>query len=131
MHTKLKGDIGELAVAGELLRLGWNVSFPYGENLKYDLIVEKQGKMKRVQVKTVIPKNGALRINCRSSNNWTVVHYNKNDFEVLAVYDLIAQDIYFIPVSKINKSLINLRLKPAKNFQKLNINLAKSFKSFN
>ena len=129
MHTKLKGDIGELITAQELLRRGWHVAFPYGENLKYDLIIEKEGIIKRVQVKTVIPKNGVLHINCRSSNNWSVIHYSKDDFEVLAAVDLIANKVYFIPSEKIGKSLINIRIEPAKNYQKKGINLAEQFSS--
>jgi len=127
MHTKLKGDIGELIAAQELLRRGWHVAFPYGENLKYDLIIEKDGDIKRAQVKTVMPKNGVLHINCRSSNNWSVVHYDKNDFEVLIAVDLNTSKVYFIPSKKIGRNLINIRIEPTKNFQKKGINLAQSF----
>ncbi len=103
------------------------VSFPISENTQYDLIIEKNGKMKRVQVKTVVPKNGVMIINCRSSNNWDVINYSKKDFEILAAVDIISKNIYYIPVKHINKSCINLRLTASKNKQEKNINLAKSF----
>jgi len=128
MHTKLKGDIGELQVAKELLSRGWHIAFPFEENLKYDLVAEKEGVFKRIQVKAVMPKNGALHVNCRSSNNWSVIHYNKKDFEVLAVVDIDSGKIYFIPSDQIHKSLINLRLVHAKNSQKIGINHAENYK---
>ncbi|MBI2444358.1 MAG: hypothetical protein HYV42_03925 [Candidatus Magasanikbacteria bacterium] len=129
MHTKLKGDIGELVVAVKLLQDGWHVAFPYGENLKYDLVVEKQGIMKRVQVKSVFPKNGVLHVNCRSSNNWSVIHYQPEDFEILATVDLESKEVYFIPSKQISKTLIDLRLIPTKNKQKSKINYAEDFKT--
>mgnify|MGYP001291321766 CR=1 FL=1 len=130
MHTKQKGDIGQLIVATDLTRRGWNIAFPYGENIKYDLIAEKNGICRRVQVKAVTPKNGALRVNCRSSNNWSVRSYKPNDFEVLAAVDLKNQNVYFIPSDRIKKNLMNLRLSPAKNEQKININFAEDFITF-
>lgn len=122
MHTKQKGDIGELVAAQEFLRQGWHVAFPYGENMKYDLIVEKEGIFKRVQVKSVYPRNGVLHVNCRSSNNWSVTSYTSNDIDLLAAVDLQSNKVYFIPSNKINKALFDLRLEPAKNGQKKNIN---------
>ena len=130
MHTKLKGDIGELIVAQHLLEQGWHVAFPFGENLKYDLIVEKNNIFKRVQVKAVIPKNGVLNINCRSSNNWSVVSYTPEDFEVLAAVDLVARKVYFVPSTKIGRNLIKLRIAKAKNSQKLGIHYAEEFVDF-
>ena len=69
MHKKTKGAIGELAVAAKLLKEGWNVLFPFGENNRYDLVGEKDGKFLKVQVKYVSPLNGALTVSCKSSNN--------------------------------------------------------------
>src|SRR3989338_10767362 len=124
MHTKLKGDIGELMVATELLRAGWHISFPYGENLKYDILAEKEGVFKRVQVKAVTPRNGVLRVNCRSSNNWSVLHYKPEDFEILAVADLKNHKVYFISSGRVTRNLINLRISPPKNGQRKKVNLA-------
>ena len=112
MHTKLKGDIGELMVATELLRAGWHIAFPYGENLKYDILAEKEG---------------VLRVNCRSSNNWSVLHYKPEDFEILAVADLKNHKVYFISSGRVTRNLINLRISPPKNGQRKKVNLAEDF----
>lgn len=130
MHTKLKGNIGELIVARLLLENGWNVAFPYGENLKYDLIAEKDGVCKRVQVKTVKPKKGVLHVNCRSSNNWSVHHYSSKDFETLAAVNFETGKVYFIPSTKIRRSLMNIRISEPKNFQKTGIHRAQEYTNF-
>lgn len=127
MHTKLKGDVGQLIVAKELLTKGWHISFPYGENLKYDLVAEKEGIFKRVQVKAVTPKNGVLHVNCRSSNNWSVVPYSSKDFELLAAVDMNTDKVYFISSHRMHKNLFNVRLSLAKNNQNKKVNFASEF----
>lgn len=125
---KLKGEIAELAVATRLVEEGWKVLFPYGENCRYDIVIERGGKFFRLQVKYVTPKNSVLSVNCRSSNNWSVLHYTAEDLDYLAVYDALSRDIYFIPVSEINRSLFKLRLEKTKNNQKQKVNLANKYK---
>lgn len=47
-NTNRKGDIAELAVAQKFLELGYYVSFPFGDDSPYDLIVDMNGELKRV-----------------------------------------------------------------------------------
>jgi hypothetical protein len=69
-----------------------------------------------------------LNINCRSSNNWSVLHYSPEEIDIIAAYNPYGGEIYFIPISKINRSLFRIRISPTKNNQKLKIHLAKDFK---
>ena len=64
MHKKTKGSVAELFVAARLMNEGWRVLVPYGENTRYDLVGERDGKFVRIQVKYVHPKRGALYVNC-------------------------------------------------------------------
>ena len=41
MNTKLKGDLGELKVASDLVSQGYTISIPFGDNSAYDLILDK------------------------------------------------------------------------------------------
>ena len=127
MNKKDKGDFAELRVASELISSGWNVLFPYGEDNRYDLVAEKTGVFRRIQVKYVTPKNGALDANCRSSNNWSVMSYTPEDIDILAVYDSISTKIYFVPVGEINKNTFKLRLLATKNNQRQKIHLAEQY----
>ena len=127
IHTKTKGSIAEMAVAARLIEEGWRVLFPVGENNRYDLVAECDSRFIKIQVKYVTPKNGVLEVNCRSCNNWSILHYTKNEIDVLAAYNSRDKEIYFIPVSKINHSSFKLRLDKPKNNQKSKINFAEDF----
>ena len=62
MRTNIKGDIGELLVMTQLLKKGYWVSKPFGDDCPYDIICDdKLGVIKRVQVKFITPKNGTIR----------------------------------------------------------------------
>jgi len=51
MDTKLKADIAESAVITELLKRGFKVLQPVGDRLPYDIAVDDNGKLVRIQVK--------------------------------------------------------------------------------
>jgi len=128
MHKKTKGQIAELMVSVKLMEMGWKVLKPLSENSRYDLVAEKDGKFIRTQVKYVTPTRGILDINCKSSNNWSILRYTPKEIDVLAVFNPISREIYFIPVSKLNISTIKLRIEPAKNNQQKRIRFANDFK---
>jgi hypothetical protein len=40
---KLKGDRAEIEVARDLIRRGFRIAIPYGENWDFDLIFQRRG----------------------------------------------------------------------------------------
>lgn len=129
MHTKTKGTIAELKIASRLLEDGWKVLFPLGENNRYDLVVEKGGKFVRIQVKYVTQKKGSLDVNCSSSNNWSVLPYNSNEIDYIAVFNASNEEMYFLPISLMTKYKFKLRIDKTKNNQNKGIHYATDFKS--
>ena len=127
LSKKKKGDIAELAVAAHCLKNGYQVLFPYGEDTRYDFVLEREGLFKRVQVKYVTPKGGALEVSCRSSNNWSVRAYTTDEIDILAVYDSSSESVYFIDVKIIGKRSIKLRLSASKNNQTKGVHLAEDY----
>jgi len=61
MHKKTKGEIAELAVAARLLEEGYKVLFPVGENSRYDLVAEKEGKFIRIPSQVLESNTEILR----------------------------------------------------------------------
>jgi len=51
-NTKLKGDIAEQAFVLESLKKGWGVSIPIGDRLSYDLIIDVNNVLFKIQVKS-------------------------------------------------------------------------------
>lgn len=43
MNTKSKGNIGEIRIASEFIKRGCIVSFLFGDNARYDLVVDIMG----------------------------------------------------------------------------------------
>lgn len=127
--TKQKGDIAEAYVMFALKQNGFNVLIPWGEDIRYDLVSEKNGVFKRIQVKYVTPKNGVLEIRFRSSNNYNVIYYTKDDIDIIAAYYDKEKKIYFIPLSNTDRGGCKLRLTPAKNNQKKFVTLSTKYES--
>ena len=126
--TKKKGAIAETKVLAYLTERDFNVSVPWGEDIRYDLVSEKNGVFKRVQVKYITPKNGRLDVFPRSANNWNTIKYTSENIDVMAIYNPKSGRIYFIPITVFpDNSKINLRLLPCKNNQEKNIIWASEF----
>ena len=125
--TKEKGDIGVSMIMSDILKRGYKVAIPVGEDWRFDLIVYRNEKLERVQCKAVTPSNGVLIVPCRSSNNYSILKYKSTDFEWIGVFDLSDYKCYYIPSNICGngeRSVLNLRLNKPKNGQKKGIVLA-------
>lgn len=130
MHKKTKGAIAEFYVCADLMKQGWRVLLPYGENNRYDVVAEKEGRFVRIQVKYTTPKNGKMYVNCQSSNNWSVESYTSAQIDVIAAFNPRDHHVYYVPVGEICKTSMSLRLDPPKNGQKKKVRYAKNFDTF-
>ena len=88
--TKRKGLITELQCQTYLSQLGYTISVPLGENCRYDFILDVEGKLFKVQVKTCkIDKNG-IKIPCHSthknSKKTSCEYYDKFEIDFFATY---------------------------------------------
>lgn len=127
MRTKTKGSVGELSVAAKLLEEGWRVLFPFGEETRYDLVAERDGRFLRIQVKYVTPKDGRLEINCRSSNNWSAKSYTTDEIDAIAAYDAASRNVYFIPAAELNSALFTIRIGEPRNAQREGIRFGSDY----
>ncbi|MFH1442375.1 MAG: group I intron-associated PD-(D/E)XK endonuclease [Candidatus Omnitrophota bacterium] len=128
--TKQKGDIAEAFVTYFLKQHGFNVLIPWGEDNKYDLVSEKNGIFKRIQVKYATPKDGIVEVRMRSCNNYNIIHYSPEDIDIIAVYSSNQKKVYFVPLKGIkNRSTCKLRLVPTKNKQKKYVIMASNYES--
>lgn len=106
MDTKLKGDIAEHSVVLYALKQGWGVSKPYGDRLPYDLVLDVDGLLIKIQVKSAwldkTKNNYVVDVRRTKTNRRNLVrsNYNKNDFDfaVIFVEDL---GIFYIMPSEV------------------------------
>jgi len=129
--TKYKGDVTEAAVVLEFIKAGYTVCIPHGENQRYDLIVEKDGLMQRVQCKTArIHNNEAIEFNCCNGNNASSNGTSdyRGDVELFATYNSEINEVFIIPVDACGISTCTLRLTENNSNQQKGIRWAKDYK---
>lgn len=134
MKTTHKGDLGTILVIEDLLQRGLQVALPFSSDCKYDLILDKEGALFRVQVKASTPKKGVLTVKCQSSSSWgakthNIHKYTSADIDLLAAVDLNSKKVYYIPATVLGVGVgrMALRLEPTGNNQVSGINWASSY----
>lgn len=91
-ETKIKGLVTELQCQTYFSNLGYNVSVPLGEDCRYDLIVDIEGLLLRIQVKHANPDidGNGFTIKTRSTQSNTqkneTFYYDKNQIDYFATY---------------------------------------------
>lgn len=93
-EAKQKGLITELQCQTFFTQLGYNVSIPLGEDCRYDMIVDVEGKLIRVQVKTchLNLTNSGINFSTRSSQGGNTAHevqskkYDIDDVDYFATF---------------------------------------------
>lgn len=130
-NGKTIGDIGEAKVLADLIEKGYTVLVPWGDNLPYDLVIERDGEFERIQVKCNNRNNDEIiYVSCTSSNARWVYQYTEDMVEWIACYSTLIKECYYIPSSYLQggRGSIKLRLKPTKNNQEKKVLWAKDFK---
>lgn len=134
LHTKYKGTLGEIAVAQALMRRGLPVFMELGNNNSpIDIITVKKGVLIRIQVKATEPVNGVLKVRAVCVRDRKHIIYNPNDFDVIAVYDVQWDKLYYVPLAealKCKHAIMSLRISIAKSGRK-RVHVADEYKSLN
>ena len=99
---KTKGDLAELKVATDLLERGYRIAIPYGEDHDFDLILCRDDKLERVQVKYTESNGNFLIVRTRSHSltNGKVKrtkYYTAATIDWIAVYDKNTDRCYYVP----------------------------------
>ena len=87
MNTHDKGELAEIIAIKAAIENGYKVSKPLGQNTRYDLVLDKDGKLYRAQVKHCPAKNGAFRIKTNSVST-------KNGKTIASFYDSSQIDLF-------------------------------------
>lgn len=90
LSSKEKGNLTELQCLTACYELGYKASIPYGENSRYDFILDVDGILLRVQVKTCKETGTGIKIPCRSTQvNTSEIKshaYNKEQIDYFATF---------------------------------------------
>ncbi len=128
MRTKDQGIIGEAGVIFEFEKRGITVSIPFGDNSPYDIIIDVNGSLYKVQIKTSADTNNKVTVfnikKTRINRKRNVVsYYTKNEIDYFVLYSIHFKEAYMIPVEEAPNTSIKIRHDKAKNNQNMNIRM--------
>ena len=103
-EQQIKGISTELLVAQKFIEYGYVVSIPYGNNSRYDMVIDTGINRYRVQVKHA-SKNDNGSFTVQTSNNTMVRgrrYYSRTDIDFIV--SIIENNLVVIPVEMIEHS---------------------------
>lgn len=132
MNTHFQGKVTELQVANSFLSQGYQVCQPLVSDSRYDFIVDANGKLYKIQVKTCHLGGNDEYLEFATSSSHTntqrtINHsYSKNEIDYFATY--YNNQCYLVPVEQCGSRNQRLRLKSTRNGQVKNIMFAENYK---
>lgn len=122
-HPKDVGDRSTLAVMLGLANAGRTILVPFGENTRYDLVIDEEGCFSRIQCKTGRLRDGAVWFRTSS----TYCHHPRpspsmrsyhDEIDYFGVYCPDNGAVYLVPFDAApNRSSAALRVEPSRNGQ--------------
>ena len=133
-NTKEVGNLTELQCITGLYELGCDISIPFGNSQKYDLIMDYKGKLYKIQVKH--SKDGftdgklthfsfKTRWQGHNSAGYTQTSYTKDDIDFFATYH--QGKIYLVPVEECSGATKTIRYTPPRSGQIKRINFSQNY----
>lgn len=129
-NPKAVGERSEGMILAALLRANRVVLQPFGDNQRYDLVVDEGGgKFLRIQCKTARLKKGALFFDtCSSSGPKSSQKKGyRGQIEMFAVYSPDLDKVYLVPVDVVGEKGATLRIDPPSNNQTKGVRYASEF----
>ena len=101
MTSNQKGNLGEVRVLSEFVKLGVQCYLPYGDGSGIDLIADFGSKLNRIQVKTTEKLNrvGAMEWKTTRQEGYhgNKVAYSINDIDYFAFYCIETDIVCLVP----------------------------------
>jgi PD-(D/E)XK nuclease superfamily protein len=128
----MKGSIAEAVIAAEAVKAGIFVLRPFTEGGRYDLAFEIEGRFVRVQCKSGTRRGDVIVVGTRTCRHtprgYVRTTYDATEVDAIAVYCPDTDGCYFIPIGDVRgRSMIHLRLAPARNNQEFAITYAADY----
>src|SRR5438876_6441829 len=121
LTTNQKGAIAESAVAKEATELGIVVARPLSD-ARYDLILDLEHTLLRVQCKWAARRGDVIVVMCRTNRRgpggfiWR--KYELGEIDSIAAYCPDTDSCYLLPLElSVDRSFVQLRLSPCRNNQ--------------
>lgn len=133
VNPSRRGDVSESVVLARIMRLGVSVAVPFGDSDRYDLVVDDDGTLVRVQCKTGSWVNGTVRFKLYSStvgeSGRVDDAYSATGVDAFAVFSPRLDEVFWVPIAETGSGEMRLRVEdPAPKAPRSRINWAADFK---
>lgn len=131
LNSKRKGNITEVECMLAFLKLGYNVLMPYGDCERYDFVVDIEGKLLKIQVKTSSDSHindGYIVFKCanKTTKEGQFVRHLYTKEQIDYFMTSYNGQCYLIPVEETSTEK-RLRFTPPKNGQLKGVSFAKDY----
>jgi hypothetical protein len=125
-----KGAVAEAAVSAATIEMGLTVLRPLCDGRRYDLVIDLEPKLLRVQCKLARRADGVLVVmlrTCRlTPQGYVSTSYGPSEVDAIAAYSPETRSCFLIPIGEVtDRSAIHLRLAPTRNNQARGIKWAR------
>ena len=127
-----KGAAAEAAIAAATIQLGYTVLRPLCEGGRYDLMIDLDPDLLRVQCKWAHSLNGVLVANLSTNrltpNGYVSTTYTSSQVDAIGVYSADLERCFLIPIAEVAEGrAIHLRFSPPRNNQARRIRWANDY----
>ena len=116
-NSKATGDETEARILHELISYGYSVSLPFGDNDKYDLVIDDAGDLYRIQCKTGwTTKTGTMRFNTHSQTTRGGSYHEstyEDEIDAFVVRYPVNETLYWIDIEQATSQKMDLRYSSA------------------
>jgi hypothetical protein len=128
-----KGAAAEAAITAEAIQLGLTVLRPLCEGRRYDLVIDLEPNLLRVQCELARRLSGVLSVHLQTSRytpsgGYVTTSYTADEIDAIAAYSPDLHRCFLIPISEASeRRALHLRLDPTKNNQAQGIKWARDY----
>lgn len=127
-----KGAVAEAAITTAAIELGLTVLRPLCEGRRYDLVIDLDPQLVRVQCKLAKQLDGALFVGTHTNrytpHGYVSTRYDATEIDAVAAYSPQSRTCYLIPIGEVAALRgIHLRLAPTRNNQAEGIRWARDY----
>jgi hypothetical protein len=131
MNSKDTGNITEAMLIAALVAKGERVLVPFGDNLRYDIALDREGSLIRVQCKTGRLRKGVITF-ATTSSGWLKRGTHRKGYigevDFFGIYCIENSTCYLVPVCEVGSlTLASLRVDPTKNKQLVGVRWSKDY----
>jgi hypothetical protein len=127
-----KGAVAEAAITAAAIELGFTVLRPLCEGRRYDLVIDLEPELLRVQCKLGRHLSGVLAVNLSTSRctpgGYVRTNYTPSEVDAFGVYSTAMHRSFLIPISEASgRKSVHLRVDRARNNQAQRIKWARDY----